>query len=68
MRAMEGGMTLLEVLLAMVVVAVGMFAAGALQVRALQATDSARHDAQTALLAHTRQERARAAGEPKAQP
>ncbi|WEL56184.1 prepilin-type N-terminal cleavage/methylation domain-containing protein [Pseudomonas kermanshahensis] len=67
MRTIEGGMTLLEVLLAMVVVAVGLFAAAALQVRALQATDSARHDAQAALLKHTQLERSRAADARKVQ-
>lgn len=64
---MERGMTLLEVLLAMVVVAVGMFAAAALQVRALQATEAARHDAQAALLVHTQREQTRAAGERQVQ-
>lgn len=51
----------------MVDVAVGLFAAAALQVRALQATDSARHDAQAALLKHTQLERSRAADARKVQ-
>uniref|UniRef100_B1JF78 Uncharacterized protein n=1 Tax=Pseudomonas putida (strain W619) TaxID=390235 RepID=B1JF78_PSEPW len=46
-------------------VALGMFAAAALQLQALQATDSARRDMQNALGAHTLLERGRAAGKLK---
>lgn len=59
MHARQWGMTLLEVLLAMVVVAVGMFAAAGLQVQALQATDSARREGQAALATHSEHERSR---------
>jgi type IV pilus assembly protein PilV len=52
-------MTLLEVLLAVVVVAVGMFAAAAIQLQALQAADSARRDGQTAMALHSEHERRR---------
>ncbi|GLO45264.1 MULTISPECIES: type IV pilus modification PilV family protein [Pseudomonas] len=57
MHARQWGMTLLEVLLAMLVVAVGMFAAAGLQVQALQATDSARREGQAALATHSERER-----------
>lgn len=63
MHARQSGMTLLEVLLAIVVVALGMFAAAALQLQALQATDGARRDVQDVLATHTAHERARAVGE-----
>jgi len=53
----QRGMTLLEVLLAVLVVAVGMFASTALQLQALQATDSARRDGQAAMAAHSEHER-----------
>jgi len=59
MHAWQKGMTLLEVLLAVVVVAVGMFAAAGLQLQALQATDSTRRDGQAAMAAHSELERAR---------
>lgn len=62
MHTKQRGMTLLEVLLAVLVVSVGMFAAAGLQLRALQAFDSARRDGQVALAEHTVLERARAAG------
>lgn len=53
----QRGLTLLEVLLAMLVVAVAMFAAAALQMKALQATDSVRREGQTVLVAHSEHER-----------
>ncbi|MBH3414057.1 MULTISPECIES: prepilin-type N-terminal cleavage/methylation domain-containing protein [Pseudomonas] len=53
----QWGMTLIEVLLAVLVVAVGMFAAAGLQLKALQATDSARRDAQAVLAQYSEQER-----------
>ncbi|WAB97468.1 prepilin-type N-terminal cleavage/methylation domain-containing protein [Pseudomonas putida] len=62
MHTNQRGMTLLEVLLAVAVVALGMFAAAGLQLQALQATDSARRDMLDALGAHTLLERGRAAG------
>lgn len=55
---MEGrrqqGMTLIEVLVAMTVLALGLFAAANLQLRALQATDSALRSTQAAYLEHSR--------------
>jgi len=59
MYARQRGMTLLEVLLAIVVVGVGMFAAAGLQLQALQASDSARRDGQAAMAAHSERERGR---------
>ncbi|WP_336335841.1 type IV pilus modification PilV family protein [Pseudomonas putida] len=59
MHARQRGMTLLEVLLAVAVVAMGMFAAAGLQLQALQATDSARRDGQAAMAAHSEHERGR---------
>ena len=59
MHTKHRGMTLLEVLLAVVVVAVGMFAAAAIQLQALQAADSARRDGQTAMALHSEHERRR---------
>lgn len=61
MREQQRGMTLLEVLLAMGVLAVGLFAAASLQLQALRATEAALGDTQAALAAHAEQERARAA-------
>ncbi|MCO7595390.1 hypothetical protein NJI34_39135 [Pseudomonas sp. S 311-6] len=55
-------MTLLEVLLAMGVLALGLFATAALQVRALQVLDNTRRDSQAIHLAQGLLERARAAG------
>lgn len=57
MQAVQRGMTLLEVLLALVVVAVGLFAAAGLQLQALQAVEGARRDGQAAMVAHSEQER-----------
>ncbi|PYB69555.1 pilus assembly protein PilV [Pseudomonas sp. LB-090624] len=59
MHARQGGMTLLEVLLAVVVVAAGLFATAAMQLQALQAADSARRDAQAAMALHSDHERKR---------
>ena len=59
MHAWQKGMTLLEVLLAVVVVAVGMFAAAAIQLQALQAADSARRDGQAVMATHSERERGR---------
>ena len=59
MRARQWGMTLLEVLLALVIVAAGMFAAAGLQLQALQAVTSAHSDGQAAMAAHSKLERGR---------
>ncbi|MES3709837.1 prepilin-type N-terminal cleavage/methylation domain-containing protein [Pseudomonas putida] len=59
MHARQRGMTLMEVLLAVVVVAVGMFATASIQLHALQAADSARRDGQAAMAAHSELERGR---------
>ena len=59
MHARQRGMTLMEVLLAVVVVAVGMFATASIQLQALQAADSARRDGQAAMAAHSEHERGR---------
>ncbi|MBO9551765.1 prepilin-type N-terminal cleavage/methylation domain-containing protein [Pseudomonas sp.] len=59
MHKKQRGMTLLEVLLAVVVVAVGILASAALQLKALQATDSARREGQAALAEHSEYERNR---------
>ncbi|MGH8383160.1 type IV pilus modification protein PilV [Pseudomonas sp.] len=59
----QQGMTLIEVLVAMAVLGLGLFAAAGLQVRALQATDSALRSTQAAYLAHGMLEQARAGGD-----
>lgn len=59
MHARQRGMTLMEVLLAVVVVAVGMFATAAIQLQALQAADSARRDGQAVMAVHSEHERRR---------
>ena len=59
MHARQRGMTLMEVLLAVVVVAVGMFATASIQLQALQAADSARRDGQAAMAVHSEHERRR---------
>jgi type IV pilus assembly protein PilV len=59
MHKKQRGMTLLEVLLSVVVVAVGIFASAAMQLKALQATDSARRDGQAAFAVHSENERGR---------
>ncbi|MDF9618545.1 type IV pilus modification protein PilV [Pseudomonas entomophila] len=62
MQVGEAGMTLLEVLLAMAVLALGVFASAALQLRSLQVSDSAHLDGQAVRLAQNMLERARAVG------
>ncbi|QVM90681.1 type IV pilus modification protein PilV [Pseudomonas entomophila] len=62
MQVREAGMTLLEVLLAMAVLALGVFASAALQLRSLQLSDSAHLDGQAVRLARNMLERARAVG------
>lgn len=52
-------MTLLEVLLAIVIVAAGLFATAAMQLQALQAADSARRDGLAAMALHSEHERRR---------
>ncbi|MCX2710063.1 type IV pilus modification PilV family protein [Pseudomonas sp. DCB_BG] len=56
MHARQGGMTLLEVLLAIVIVAAGLFTTAAMQLQALQAADSARRDGQAAMALHSEHE------------
>lgn len=56
----EGGMTLLEVLVAMTVLALGVFMAAAIQVRGLHASDSAWREGQALQLLQGMLERARA--------
>ena len=52
-------LTVWIVLLAVVVVAVGLFATDATQLQALQAVDSARRDGQAAMALHSEHERRR---------
>ncbi|WP_236236411.1 prepilin-type N-terminal cleavage/methylation domain-containing protein [Pseudomonas faucium] len=59
MHDKQQGMTLLEVLLAVLVVAVGIFAAAALQLKALQAFDNARRDGHAAMVQYSERERRR---------
>ncbi|MDD1978538.1 MULTISPECIES: type IV pilus modification protein PilV [Pseudomonas] len=58
----QQGMTLIEVLVAMAVLGLGLFAAAGLQLRALQATESAQRSTQAAYLAQAVSEQARADG------
>lgn len=67
MRTRQRGMTLLEVLLSVLVLAIGLFGAAGLQLRALQATEHARRDSQAVWLAHSALEQAREAGSWSAQ-
>ncbi|BBR52350.1 prepilin-type N-terminal cleavage/methylation domain-containing protein [Pseudomonas guariconensis] len=62
MQARERGITLLEVLLTMTVLALGLFAAAAQQLRGLQISDEARRDSQAVYLAQGLLERGRAVG------
>ncbi|MGE7994100.1 type IV pilus modification protein PilV [Pseudomonas sp. NPDC089554] len=62
MEARERGMTLLEVLLSMVVLALGVLASAALQLQALQASEAARRDSQVVQAAQATLERMRAEG------
>lgn len=63
MNARAGGMALLEVLVAMAVLALGLVSAAALQVRAAQAFDGAWRESQALQLAQDMLEQARAAGQ-----
>ncbi|TDF80268.1 prepilin-type N-terminal cleavage/methylation domain-containing protein [Pseudomonas sp. H9] len=58
----QQGMTLIEVLVAMAVLGLGLFAAAGLQVQALQATESALNATQSAYLEHGRFELMHAGG------
>ena len=58
----QQGMTLIEVMVAIVVLGLGVFASAGLQLRALQATDSALRGTQAAYLAQGVLEQARAIG------
>lgn len=58
----QQGMTLIEVLVAMAVLGLGLFAAAGLQVRALQATESALRSTQAAYLDHDVFKQARTGG------
>jgi len=60
----QQGMTLIEVLVAMAVSGLGLFAAAALQVQALQATESALRSTQAAYQAHGELEQARVSTAP----
>ncbi|MDR2306287.1 MAG: prepilin-type N-terminal cleavage/methylation domain-containing protein [Paucimonas sp.] len=62
MQVRQGGMTLLEVVLAMAVLALGMFASAALQVRGQQASDDARRQGTALQLTQGLLEQVRAAG------
>lgn len=59
MRNIQRGMTLLEVLLAVAVVASGTVAAAALQGKALQASEAARRDGQALMAQYSEHERGR---------
>ncbi len=61
MDVRERGMTLLEVLLAVTVLTLGLFASAALQLRGLQAVEGARREGQALHLAQGMLERVRAA-------
>ncbi len=60
-RMRQRGVTLIEVMVAQVVMAVGLLGAAGLQLRSVQGTDSARMLSQVAFVAHGMQERARSA-------
>lgn len=62
MRAQQGGMTLLEVIVGLGVLAAGALSASALQLRAIQATDDARRHTAAVWLAQGVMEWSRAAG------
>ncbi|PWB34822.1 pilus assembly protein PilV [Pseudomonas sp. SDI] len=59
-RTAEQGMTLIEVLVALVVLALGLFGSATLQWRALQATEQALYDSQAIYRQQTALEKARA--------
>lgn len=58
-RKRQRGLTLIEVMVAQVLMAFGLLGAAALQLRSVQGTDSARMASQAAFVAHGMQERAR---------
>lgn len=58
-RKRQRGLTLIEVVVAQVLVALGLLGAAGLQLRSAQGTDSARMVSQAAFIAHGMQERAR---------
>ena len=58
-RKRQRGLTLIEVMVAQVLVALGLLGAAGLQLRSAQGTDSARMVSQAAFIAHGMQERAR---------
>jgi len=60
-RTRQQGVTLIEVMVAQVLLALGLLGAAGLQLRSVQGTDSARMLSQAALVAHGMQERARSA-------
>lgn len=62
MQAKEGGVALLEVLVAMTVLGLGLVTAAALQMRGVQGFDSARREGQAVQLAQGMLEQVRAAG------
>jgi len=62
MQAKEGGVALLEVLVAMAVLGLGLVTAAALQMRGVQGFDSARREGQALQLAQGMLEQVRAAG------
>ncbi|MFK3774811.1 type IV pilus modification protein PilV [Pseudomonas sp. NPDC089406] len=62
MQAKQGGMALLEVLVAMTVLGLGLVTAAALQMRGVQGFDSARREGQAVQLAQGMLEQVRAAG------
>lgn len=63
MELRERGISLLEVVLALLVLSLGVFASAALQVRAWTSADGARRDAQAVQLAQDLLEQVRASGQ-----
>lgn len=61
MARKQRGLTLIEVMVAQVVLALGLLGAAGLQLRSVQGTDSARMVSQGAVIAHGMLERARSA-------
>ncbi|WP_342649701.1 prepilin-type N-terminal cleavage/methylation domain-containing protein [Pseudomonas sp. REB1044] len=62
MKLREQGMTLLEVVVAVLVLGVGLFTSASLQMRALHAAEGARRDAQVVQLGQSLIEQTRSAG------
>lgn len=60
-RKWQRGLTLIEVMVAQALLALGLLAAAGLQLRSVQGTDSARMVSQAAFIAHGMLERARSA-------